>query len=101
VLEADGSQWIPSVLQSTNYHDLRTEDGYEELYRRLTNKPRADLGKLRSLPPGESVRSIASCRFVNGAARKGSPVLAAEIRCVRGNTHLFGPLTIQPKRFPT
>ena len=32
VLEASGSQWIPSVLQSTNYYDLHTDDGYEELY---------------------------------------------------------------------
>jgi hypothetical protein len=54
--EASGSQWIPSVLRSTNYYDLRTNDGYEELYRRLTDQPRAikpEVGKLRSLPPIE------------------------------------------------
>jgi hypothetical protein len=68
VLEADGSRWIPSVLRSTNYYDLRTEDGYEELYRRLTNRPRArkpDLGKLRSLPPGERKSEGALGRLVN------------------------------------
>jgi tetratricopeptide (TPR) repeat protein len=56
VLEASGSHWIPPVLRSTNYYDLGTNDGYEELYRRLTDQPRAikpELGKPRSLPPAE------------------------------------------------
>ena len=33
-----------------------TEEGYEDLYRRLTDQPRVikpELGKLRSLPPAE------------------------------------------------
>jgi hypothetical protein len=68
VLKAGGSQWIPSVLQNTSYYDLRTNDGYEELYRRLTNQPRAikpELGQLRSLPPAERKSEGAFGRLVN------------------------------------
>jgi hypothetical protein len=68
VLEASGSQWIPSVLQSTNYYDLRSDDGYEELYRRLTNQPRAtkpEVGKLRRLPRVERKSEGALGRLVN------------------------------------
>jgi hypothetical protein len=47
---------IPTPVQSTTFYFAQTEDGYEDLYRRLTNQPRAskpELGKLRSLPPAE------------------------------------------------
>ena len=68
LFEGGGLQWIPPVLQSTSYYDLSSEDGYENLYRRLTNQPRADkseLGKLRSLPPAERKSEGALGRLVN------------------------------------
>lgn len=50
------SEFIPSPLRSATFYRLDTTDGYELLYRRLTNQPRTrkpDLGKLRTLPPRE------------------------------------------------
>jgi hypothetical protein len=47
---------IPMPLKGTPFYEPLTEAGYEDLYRRLTNQPRAvkpELGKLRSLPPAE------------------------------------------------
>ena len=42
LFEGGGLQWIPPVLQSTNYYDLSSEDTYKELYRHLTNQPRVE-----------------------------------------------------------
>ncbi|MGE5443801.1 MAG: SEFIR domain-containing protein [Ignavibacteriales bacterium] len=48
---------IPVVLRSVTYYKLdteETEEGYENLYRRLTNQPRIlkpEFGKLRPMPP--------------------------------------------------
>ena len=47
------SGFVPSPLRSATFYRLDTADGYELLYRRLTNQPRTrkpDLGKLRTLP---------------------------------------------------
>jgi hypothetical protein len=59
---------IPAPVQSTTFYFAQTEDGYEDLYRRLTNQPRAlkpELGKLRSLPPAEHKSEGALGRLVN------------------------------------
>jgi hypothetical protein len=67
VLEVSAFQWIPAVLQGTNYYDLGTNDGYEELYRRLTDQPRIikpKLGQRRSLPPAERKSEGAAGREV-------------------------------------
>jgi len=56
LFESDNYAHIPAPVQSTTFHFPQTEDGYEDLYRRLTNQPHAlkpALGKLRSLPPAE------------------------------------------------
>jgi hypothetical protein len=56
LFESGDNAHIPAPLQSTNYYSLDTRSGYEDLYRRLTNQPRAvkpELGKPRSLPPAE------------------------------------------------
>ncbi len=47
---------IPTPLQGATYYHVDTQDGYEELYRRITNQPRTVkpiLGRLRTLPPRE------------------------------------------------
>jgi nucleoside phosphorylase len=44
---------VPNPLRSTTVYRLDTADGYEQLYRRLTNQPitrKPQLGKLRTLP---------------------------------------------------
>ena len=53
---------IPAFLQGRPYYLVSTEQGYEELYRRLTNQPRVEkpvLGKLKSLPRRERQALIA------------------------------------------
>ena len=53
-LAPEDSKFIPSPLRGATSYRLNTADGYELLYRRLTNQPRTrkpELGKLRTLAP--------------------------------------------------
>ena len=53
-LAPEDANFIPSPLRSATNYRLNTADGYELLYRRLTNQPRTrkpELGKLRTLAP--------------------------------------------------
>ncbi len=55
-LNPEDINFIPSPLRGTTNYRLHSKDGYESLYRRLTNQPRnrkPELGKLRTLPPRE------------------------------------------------
>jgi hypothetical protein len=55
------SQYRPRVLRPVTYYNVSTEDGYEDLYRRLTNQPliaKPELGKRRSLPPRQRQQSF-------------------------------------------
>jgi len=68
LFESGNYAHIPAPVQSTTFYFAQTEDGYEDLYRRLTNQPRAvkpDLGKLRSLPAAERKSEGALGRLVN------------------------------------
>jgi NB-ARC domain/TIR domain/APAF-1 helical domain len=59
---------IPAPVQSTTFYFACTENGYEDLYRLLTNQPRAlkpSLGKLRSLPDAERKSEGAFGKLVN------------------------------------
>ena len=50
---AQDVKFIPNPLRSTAVYRLDTADGYEQLYRRLTDQPitrKPQLGKLRTLP---------------------------------------------------
>jgi formylglycine-generating enzyme required for sulfatase activity len=54
VFSPDHSADIPIVLRGATYYNLHTEDGYEALYRRLTNQPliqKPELGRIRPMPP--------------------------------------------------
>jgi hypothetical protein len=47
---------IPAPLQALTYYSVDTDQGYQDLYRHLTNQPlhlRPSLGTLKSLPPKE------------------------------------------------
>ncbi len=49
-------QFIPTPLKGATYYCVGSEEGYEDLYRRLTNQPKTEkpvLGKLRKLPTRE------------------------------------------------
>ena len=59
----DDAQHVPRKLQHYMRHLLAGDEGYEELYRRLTNQPRVikpPLGKLRSFEPVNKLRSLPS-----------------------------------------
>jgi nucleoside phosphorylase len=54
ILSSEDANFIPSPLRSTTSYRLNTTDGYEQLYRSLTNQhdtPRLELGKIRALAP--------------------------------------------------
>lgn len=56
LFESADVEHIPTPLRGATHYCLDTEQGYEDLYRRLTNQPetpRPELGKLRALPPRE------------------------------------------------
>jgi tetratricopeptide (TPR) repeat protein len=53
---SEDSNKIPRILRGAQYYDLSSEEGYTELYRRLTNQPRVskpELGTLVPLPTRE------------------------------------------------
>lgn len=54
---------IPLPLRGLTYYQVDMEEGYEDLYRHLTNQPRHEVpavGKLRALPPKEPASFPAS-----------------------------------------
>jgi tetratricopeptide (TPR) repeat protein len=54
LLESGKFEHIPTPLQGVTHYLAYKEDGYEDLYRRLTNQPehvKPALGKMRKLPP--------------------------------------------------
>ncbi len=59
----DDAAHVPQRLQHYMRHLIAGPEGYEELYRRLTNQPRVvkpQLGKLRSFEPVNKARSLPS-----------------------------------------
>jgi len=56
LLQESDVTYVPTPVQGATYYCAYTEDGYEDLYRRITNQPRTikrKLGKLRQLSPRE------------------------------------------------
>jgi tetratricopeptide (TPR) repeat protein len=56
VFGRENTTHIPMPLQPTTYYDVSTEEGYESLYRRLTNQPyttKPKLGVQKKLAPRE------------------------------------------------
>ncbi len=54
LLESGEFKHIPTSLQGTTYYSAHTEEGYEDLYRYLTNQPgtpKPELGKRKELRP--------------------------------------------------
>ena len=52
-LAAGQAEFIPNFLKPYQRESVETEDGYEKLYRRLTNRPEVvapEVGRLRALP---------------------------------------------------
>ncbi len=56
VFEHENTKHIPTPLKPTTFYDVSTQEGYEALYRRLTDQPyttKPKLGALKKLPPRE------------------------------------------------
>jgi hypothetical protein len=52
----ENTKYIPTPLKPTTFYDVTTEEGYELLYRHLTNQPyttKSALGKRKKLPQRE------------------------------------------------
>jgi tetratricopeptide (TPR) repeat protein len=61
LLESGKFEYIPTPLQGVAHYLAHTEDGYEDLYRRLTNQPehmKPALGKVRKLQPGAKLQPL-------------------------------------------
>jgi hypothetical protein len=63
LFSADDAAHVPTRLQHYMRYLIAAQEGYEELYRRLTDQPRVvkpPLGKLRSFEPVNKLRSLPS-----------------------------------------
>ena len=68
LLESGEFSHIPTPLQGVNYYFAGTREGYDELYRHLTNQPRHRkpvTGKLRELPPLERRQDSFAAQLTN------------------------------------
>jgi hypothetical protein len=79
LLDSANPSYIPLPLQGVTCYHPETDDGYEQLYRRLTNQPRdvkPELGIRRSLPP--RTRSTDSVPPTSATETKGPSFVAAD-----------------------
>jgi hypothetical protein len=78
LFESGKVEHIPTPLRGATYYYVHTEQGYEDLYRRLTNQPRTikpELGKLRRLPPRERKHDFFAVRVSLAKLPSTSPDL--------------------------
>ena len=74
-LTLEDGNFIPSPLRGATSYRLNTADGYELLYRRLTNQPRTrkpELGKLRTLAPRDRKQVFPSTSQISGNKRSAA-----------------------------
>lgn len=82
IFQAEQEAYIPTPLRGATYYFPATEDGYQKLYRRLTNQPsriKPQLGEIKAMPPvGSSpVASNSAAAPATAAAQTAAPVVAA------------------------
>jgi tetratricopeptide (TPR) repeat protein len=78
LFESGKVEHIPTPLRGATYYYIDTEQGYEDLYRRLTDQPRTvkpELGKLRKLPPRERKQDFFAVRVSLAKLPSTSPDL--------------------------
>ncbi len=54
VFDTKNCQYIPTILKGATFYCLDTDDGYDDLYRRLTKQPRVEkpaIGTIKERPP--------------------------------------------------
>ncbi|MCP3997230.1 MAG: CHAT domain-containing protein [bacterium] len=77
VFAIDDRTYIPVFLRTTTCYDLSTNDGYQALYRRLTNQPKVlkpKLGKLKELPSHKRHSQLKSRQFYAERGPQGTSV---------------------------
>jgi len=84
---------IPTILRGAPVYNVGSEEGYEQLYRRLTNQPKVTrplLGALVALPPRPRVSElVASLRDIEARRRRpwlGVIAVLASILAIGGYT---------------
>jgi tetratricopeptide (TPR) repeat protein len=73
LFDPDDAEYIPSILQVATYYCVNTEEGYEKLYRRLTNQPikqKPELGILKKLPSKERKSDFLKAQAINVSLAK-------------------------------
>ena len=61
IFNSKDSEFIPKPFEPYIHYNLQNEDGFEMLYRRLTNQPKIEkpnLGTIEKLPTGQNLSSI-------------------------------------------
>lgn len=74
VFDHDDIKHIPTEMRGGTYYILNSETEYDDLYRHLTNQPKAvkrELGRLRSLPPKSRKETFTSNDLVVEAQSSG------------------------------
>lgn len=75
IFSQEDSKFRPSVLRAVTYYNVGTEDGYEDLYRRLTNQPsipKPELGAIKPLPPRRITRATSTTAPENSSPEQRS-----------------------------
>ncbi len=72
------AQYIPDILRGSTYYRVDLDEGYDDLYRRLTEQPRV------KKPPLGKKRVLAPINPVEAAVFPPAPTIAAEVDKVDG-----------------
>lgn len=79
VFDSEDLKYIPVEMRGGTYYILNSGNEYEDLYRHLTNQPKAvkrDLGRLRSLLPSREKRlSLQACQSKRCRLKRSHPNL--------------------------
>jgi hypothetical protein len=77
IFSQDDSKFRPTVLRAVTYYNVGTEDGYEDLLRRLTNQPpfpKPELGEIKTLPPRRRNQTAVNARSNDRPSSKRSAI---------------------------
>lgn len=94
VFSSEDGKFIPKILRGATYYRVDSEDGYDDLYRRLTDQRRVvkpSLGERRVLPPLNEVpsenKNTERSKLV--IAAQSEPATIADARSSRGDGNLL------------
>lgn len=82
VFSSEDGNFIPKILRGATYYGVGSEDGYDDLYRRLTDQRRVvkpTLGERRVLPPVNNAAENKNFERVEPVATKPEPLVIANI----------------------